>query len=271
MILFSAFFLILYQIKKKAFYFKKIIVAKLSFLAMFIPLLIFDLRHNFLNTHALINFFFSQGARADHDPNVWFTVFTYFLQPLIYLRSELLAKLLYFVLLLIIVYLCIKKEKFHKLFYYSTLFIWLVFPLFFILYGKRPSEYYFIFLYPFIFITLINFIFIIKKKCLVYLLILLLFVFNIQNSLSLLETKFFSLHYKDSAIKELRKLTENKKFNISFDTPLGANFGYLYLIDYYRIKQTGNWHDPLVQIRIPPKENDIKVEGIGINIPKELK
>ena len=271
MILFSAFFLILYQIKKKAFDFKKIVVAKLSFLAMFIPLLIFDLRHNFLNTHALINFFFSQGVRADHDPNVWFTVFTYFLQPLIYLTSELLVKLLYFVLLLIIFYLCKKKEKFHKLFYYSTLFLWLVFPLFFILYGKRPSEYYFVFLYPFIFISFIDFIFTFKKNYVAYFLILLLSICSIQNSLSHLKTNIFSLYYKDLAIKELKKLTENKKFNISFDTSLGANSGYRYLIDYYQIKQTGNWSDPLVQIRIPPKEGDIHIQEIGIKIPQELK
>lgn len=271
MILFSIFFLTFYQIIKKAFDFKKIVVAILGFLVMFIPLLIFDLRHNFLNIHALINFFFSPEARVDHDPNVWFTVFTYFLQPLIYTRSELLAKLFYFASLLIIVYLSIKKEKFQKLFYYSTLFLWLVFPLFFILYGKRPSEYYFVFLYPFIFVLLINFIFTIKKKYLVYLLILLLFLFNIQNSLFLLKTKIFSLYYKDLAIKKLKKLTENKKFNISFDTPLGANFGYRYLIDYYQIKQTGNWNDPLVEIRIPPEANDIRIQEIGIKIPQELK
>ncbi len=269
--LFSAFFLILYQIKKKAFDFKNVIISILGFLIMFIPLLIFDLRHHFLNIHAFINFFFFQKTKTNYDPNVWLTVFTYFLQPVIYLRSELLAKLFYFILLLIIIYLSQRKKKIHKLFYYSTLFLWLIFPLFFILYGKRPSEYYFVFLYPFIFISLIDFAFTVKKNYLVYLLILLLFICNIQNSISYLRDNVFSLYYKDLAIKKLKKLTENKKFNISFDVLPGRDNGFRYLIDYYQIKPTGNWQDPLVQIRIPPKEDDIRIKAFGIKIPKELK
>ncbi len=51
---------------------------------------------------------------------------------------------------------------------------------------------------------------------------------------------------------------------------LGLNSGFNYLIDYYQIKQTGNWKDPLVEIRIPPKENDVIIYNIGIKIPKEL-
>jgi len=272
-ILFSGFFLLnlVFIEKKNKFDLKKILSFLLTFLVFFTPLLLFDLRHNFLNIGLFTKFFLSKETVLNHDPNVWFIVFTNFLQSFIFIKSELIAKIFYFVLLIIIIYLFKKRKKFYKLFYLTTLFLWLIFPLFFILYGKRPSEYYFIFLFPFILIIIIDFILMSKKKYVLYFLILIFFSLNIQKTLFNLNVNKFGLYYKDSVVKKIKERVINKKFNISFDVPLGRNTGFRYLLDHYKIKQTGNWDDPLVEIRIPPKENDIKVEEIGIKIPKELR
>jgi DNA-dependent RNA polymerase auxiliary subunit epsilon len=127
-------------------------------------------------------------------------------------------------------------------------------------------------LYPFIFIVIIDFFFVLKKQFTLILLFLLLIFYNWENNLHQLKTGQQSLYYKDLTAKKIKQMLDGKKFNISFSTPLGLNNGFKYLIDYYQIKQTGNFKDPLVEIRIPPRENDIKIsDDIGIKIPKELR
>lgn len=145
------------------------------------------------------------------------------------------------------------------------------FPLFFIIYGQRPSEYYFVFLYPFILIIIADFFLSIKQLSIILIFGVLFFFIHSKQITDNLQPNIFGLYYKDKTIKKLKRLTSNKKFNVSFDTSLGRNSGYNYLIDYYNIKQTGNWNDPLVEIRIPPKKDDIRIQNIGIKIPQELK
>lgn len=271
LVIFSLFFLILSFINKKSFNLKRIVLTLSGFLLMFIPLLIFDLRHDFLNSKAFINFFLSKDAAIGNDPNVWFTVFTYFIQSIIFFRLTITTIIFYLVMFTLTIYLYKTKKNFFKSFYMATLLLWLTFPLFFALYGKRPSEYYFIFLMPFIFIVIVDFFFTIKKPYLLFLYFLFFFSINIKTIIFNLRTNPIGLYPKDKAVRKLKELTLNKKFNISLDTPLGLNSGYRYLFDLYQIKQTGDWKDPLVEIRVPPKKDDIVIQGIGIKIPKELK
>lgn len=268
---FSCLFLIIFLKNKKIFPFKKIVAFAFSFLITFTPLIIFDLRHNFLNINNLINFFFSKNGAVGNDRHVWLTVFSYFLQPLIFFRSITISKIFYFAIFLITIYLYKTKKNFLKNFYLATIILWLSFPLFFILYGQRPSEYYFVFLYPFILIIITDFFLSVKQLPIIIVFGVLIFFINSKQIINNLQPNIFGLYYKDKAIKKLKKLTKNKKFNVSFDTPLGVNSGYNYLIDLYNIKQTGNWNDPLVEIRIPPKKDDIRIQNIGIKIPQELK
>jgi DNA-dependent RNA polymerase auxiliary subunit epsilon len=100
---------------------------------------------------------------------------------------------------------------------------------------------------------------------------LLLIYYHQEDFGKLLKTNSQSLYYKDLTAKKIKQMLNDKNFNISFSTPLGLNNGFKYLIDYYQIKQTSNFKDPLVEIRIPPRENDLKIsDDIGIKIPKEL-
>ncbi len=268
---FSCLFLLIYLKNKKILPLKKIFAFAFSFFIIFTPLIIFDLRHNFLNTNNFINFFFSKNNAVGNDRQVWLTVFNYFLQPLIFFRSITITKIFYFFIFLITIYLYRTKKKFLKNFYLATIILWLSFPVFFTLYGQRPSEYYFVFLYPFILIIIADFFLSIKQLPIIIIFGTLILFINSKQIINNLQSNIFGLYYKDKAIRKLKRLIENKKFNISFDTPLGTNFGYNYLINYYDIKQTGNWNDPLVEIRIPPKKDDIVIGAIGLKIPQELK
>lgn len=272
--LFSLIFLIIKNIFQKKLLLKKTIFVFLGYLFTFIPLLIFDLRHNFLNIKTFYNLFFSKNSFISKDRNIWWQVFNYFLDPIIPQKNNFyLTKIIYFIFLLLIIYLVKKTKNFEKKLFASLLFLWLIFPLFFFLYGQRPSEYYFVFLYPFIYLTVIKFLLLFDKKRILLIIVFFIMIWLQKNEIKRrLTINFLGLYYKDKTIKKLKELTEGKKFNISFNTPLGLNHGFSYLIDWYQIKQSGDWNDPLIEIRIPPKNQDVKInDDIGLKIPRDLR
>lgn len=271
MILFCILFLF-FIFKKKLFLFVKNTIILLGGLFFsFLPILIFDLRHNFLNSRLFLEFFFGEKTSA-LDRNVWFTVFINAFNPILIIKEKIFGVLFYSLILLFLIVL-IKKNKnsFQNLFFQSFLGIWLIFPLFFSFLGSRPSEYYFYFLYLFIFLVIIEILFLIKKKFILIICLSFLFLINFKSLKNIIKAYDYGLYYKDKSIRKLKELVEqSKKFNISYNTPLGLNNGFSYLIDFYKIKQSGNFSDPLIEIRIPPGEDDIKINKIGLKIPKEL-
>lgn len=274
LIFFSLVFLFSNSKRKTLVTIKNIGILVLSFAIVFIPLVLFDLRHDFLNLKLFFNFFTTNSDNQPYDLNVWQEAFTNFLQPLIYLRSPLALVFFYSLIFFIFIYLYRHKEKFLKYFYFSSLLLWIIVPLFFSFYGKRSSEYYFIFLYPFIMIAIIDFIYSIRQNFLIFPIAILIIAINFRGLKLQLEPNPLGMYYKDKTIKELREsIDPNKKINISFNMPLGANNGYKYLIDWYGIKQSGNWErDSLIEIRIPPRNDDLTVNGIiGLKIPKEVR
>ena len=261
------------NLHQKKFALKNFIFLLSGYILLFTPLFIFDLRHNFLNSKAFYQFFFVNSSYYEKDINVWWVVFSNFLQPLLFYQNSVLITKLFYVFILFILFFLIKKEKdFNKIFFLATFFLWLIFPLFFILYGQRPSEYYFIFLYPFIYLMIIRLFTLIKKNFILVIILISFLVLESEKIKTVLKDNLLGLYYKNQVAQKMRVLTYGKKFNISFSTPLGQNYGFSYLIDWYQIKQTGNFKDPLVEIRIPPKKGDIKInETIGIKIPKQLR
>ena len=170
-------------------------------------------------------------------------------------------------------YLIKKNRSFLKNFYISFLIILIFTPIAFQFYGTRPTEYYFLYLAPFIIITIADFLILLNRKFL----LVPLFVFLLAlNNASLNKNLHFipiGLFYKDKTIKILKNnIDETKKFNVTIDAPLGFHNGYKYLLDWYKIPQSGNFTDPLIQIKLPPEEVDIRVnDGIGLIIPKEVR
>jgi len=265
MILFSAFFLVLYQIKKKAFDLKKIFVAKLSFLAMFIPLLIFDLRHNFINGKQFINFFFTNLNKNVFDPFAWIPVLTNFFYPLLLIKNTLLTVVFYLLLITTNVVLIKRSKNFFKIFYLSSLILLVITPIFFILYGKRPSEYYFLYLYPFIFILLIQFFLKFKAVRILYLLVLLNLIFSYGHLKRILKVNLLGLLYKDKIVTTIKKDLGNRSSDISRDLGIGRDTGFGYLIDYYKLNKRKGKVTDQVQIRFPPQKHDLIIGEYGIN------
>jgi len=270
LILYSALFVLVSGVRTKKHIFG-IVCASAFFLLMFVPLFLFDIRHDFLNIKLLTGFFAHGLDAIPSDRNVWRTVFTIFLEPLLILRNEYVTVLFYIAVAGMFAHLYRNTKKFNRVFNLANLVIWLLFPIGFMVYGKRPSEYYFVFLYPFIYIGIVSFFTSIKRPILLYALIAILVFLNLQPLRNNLKSNMFGLYHKERAVIKLKELTNGKKFNVSFSVPLGEHTGYDYLIDWHGIKQTGNWSvDPLVQVHIPVAKEDIKVGSIGIILPKDF-
>ncbi len=272
-IIFASVFIFFSQFKNFYKVWKKIAAAFASFFITFIPLVLFDLRHNFLNSRLFYDFFFNKQTKYPIDLKNWLPVLNNLVKPIILLENSSLMIFFYLIILSMTFYL-IKNNKnsFIKIFFKSALLIYLVFPVFFAIYGKRPSEYYFLFLMPFIYLTIIYFFTKMQGIFLLWTILFLLIIINAKPLIGTISEDMYGLFYKDKAIKELKSIIGKKdRLNISYNVPIGENNGYNYLIEYYQIKQSGDFSDPLLEIVVPPKQGNITVGGIGIKIPKEFK
>lgn len=273
-ILFAVLFIVIYYFteKKQKKTWQNPFLAIIAFILVFTPLVFFDLRHDFLNIKLFFSFFHT-NVQSNSDIHVWRTVFGNYLSPFFGSENPQLTIVFYAFIAGALAFLIKKKEGFLRVFYSASLMLWLVFPFFFMLYGKRPSEYYFIFLYPLIVVTLIHFFFTIRMWfVLIIFLIVMIYTNYVVIQKNMETNNITSLIYKDRVVRKVIEYTgEKKSLNVSYDVPLGWNNGYSYLFTVYGVTEQNKAELPLIKIRIPPYTEDIKVGLIGVYLPEELK
>ena len=255
---FTAFIFLFIKISKKAF-FKKVIFLFLGFLLSFLPLLIFDLRHNFLNLNLLLGFF--QNGSSTKNPFAFIPVWTNYFSSIFLIKSSFLAILFWLIMAVILFFLSF-KNKINQI----LLSTWLFFPIIFVLYGQRPSEYYFNFCLPIIVLVFSQLIGQIKSKiffCFLFLIGLLSIYFKFQNNI----VQSYSLTNKMAVVNHISQVTNHQNFNLSYSVPFGQNSGFSYLLDYLKIKPTNNPKDPLIQIIIPAQKDYPSFGDISIKFP----
>jgi len=245
----------------------KILVLLLGLLIMFSPLILFDMRHNFFNTKLFVSFFTQKDPNASPYFYNWFPVFQNVIYPFVFSKIQAITYLFYFGVLSFLVYLSYRKQGFEKKLYISTLILWISFPLFFSIYGKRPSEYYFNFLYPLIIICLIAFVLNTRQYFLGFLFLFMYLWMNIYAFLPRITTFGLSFDQKEQVVLRIKQFTNDQPCDIAFNVPLGRQVGYSYLFDYYHVKQIGNWKSCVVNINIPPKPNDEVFGYTGLTLP----
>jgi len=252
--------------------FKKLAISFVGFLIPFLPLLVFDLRHNFLNFRLLSDFVFKKGGVF--SGLAWLPVWKNVAVGFIGKDIPFLSVAFYFLPLLIALYLLRREtEKFKRKFFLATIILWLVFPLGFALFGQRPSEYYFNFLFPFLILILTGFLLrIFKNPKIGFVLVLTIFALNMNALKIQLQNNTFGLFYKEQVVKEIARIGKNKKFNVSFSVPLGLDTGYYYLLDFYQVKQSSKWQDSLLKVVIPPEREPMSkiFGGIGLFVPENF-
>lgn len=249
---------------------KYLIIFILAYASTFLPLVFFDLRHDFLNIKLLLHFLSSSTSTPLTHENQLYpvlqNVFEYFLP---YHHS--FFPLLFYIITLFCSLFIINKQKKARNYFIPFTSVWILFPILFSLYSQRPSEYYFLFLFPFIFLIIINFFVLTKKTfLLIFISTLLIYIYYPTYS-QILSPAQISLYTKDKLVLKLAQLIKNKKCNVTINAPMGRDTGFKFLIDYYGIKQTRNFNDPLAEIDIPAQKNDYIIGSMGIKIPPDLK
>ncbi|MCR4329721.1 MAG: hypothetical protein NUV65_04225 [Candidatus Roizmanbacteria bacterium] len=265
--LFTAVFILIIKPKKWYFY---SIASVLTILLLLIPLAAFDLRHNFLNSTLFINYFL-KGSGDPKDLFVWQIVFTNAVQPFTYIRNGLLAWLFYGLIHIIAVYTIRKEEdKFKKSFFLATEILWITLPFVFAAYGRRPSEYYFLILFPFVYILLSYFLQTYIQKGFIIALLCLFVLINVPQIIPLFQSNRNGMQQKDRVIRNIGVLVKNTPYSVSFDGPPNTDTGFRYLLKLYRYPVSEDPTVPMIGVHIPIKPNDFAVGIYGITIPKEI-
>ncbi|HWS49328.1 MAG TPA: glycosyltransferase family 39 protein [Candidatus Methanoperedens sp.] len=258
--LFYLVFTLIYLISKNNKNIKYFFWLLFGFALTFLPLIVFDLRHQGINFNLFINFF-SNSDNSVKSIGAFLPVWSNFINLIIGINSTAISIIFWSLLLL---FGFINRQKPYIFSFTLLLFIT---PIAFMIYGKRPSEYYFNYLLPIIILYLS--IFISQLKLPYYLIIPLYFLFSF-NSFKSIRPSPTSLFYKNDIVQKAKEILQDKSVYISYDTPLGENNGFDYLIKHYKISRSNNPNDPGVQFIIPKKELLPTSGDISLFIPSQF-
>ena len=237
---------------------------------LLVPLVIFDFRHNFLNSTLFVNYFLN-GSGEPKDLFVWHLVFTNAVEPFTHMRSTVLAWLFYALVHVAMIFVIKKEEdKFKKSFFIAAEILWIVLPFVFAVYGTRPSEYYFLIFFPFVYILLSYFATRYVRKGVIVVLLFLFVISNTARIIPLFQTNRNGMQQKDMVIRKIGMLVANTPYSVSFDGPPNMDTGFRYLLKLYRYPVSDDPHVPMIGVHIPIKPNDVRVGIYGITIPAEI-
>lgn len=218
-----------------------------GFVLPFTPIFLFDLRHNFLNMKLALDFLKNQNPLVRVFP-VW-NNFASFMFGVI---SSYILGIAVFVFIALILLWLVKttKEQICRKLFIGLASTWIFsLPLFFV-FAKNPSEYYFNFLLVIVILS-ISYFFSTKRILGIIFSAVLILIF-IVGSNPLLNHARYNLEQKENAVMFLKNITDKEEpFNVSFNVPANEDAGFRYLLDYYRVKYSGDPKNPLIQFVIP--------------------
>lgn len=243
---------------------KNILIGIGLFLLTFLPIILFDIRHNFLNFYGFIKLFFYQSENPlniiPHFSDGILKFISSVSSPFL-INIPPLYKGLVILGLMLIGFIKSNLNKETKIILFSFLFVP---PVLFSLYGGTISEYYFtITLVPIIF-GLSSFLSNLPKTKIGYF-ILFTFIFlacfqkleNFKNSESLT-----NLYFQKQAVLYIVNQTIDPKFNVSFETPANADAGFRYLFKYFKKEPEDIPEGHLWTIAVPPQSTGVEPNAI---------
>lgn len=255
---------------------KKILLVALGVILPFFPLLLFDVRHEFINLRLLAGMVGGVGVRDNFQIlTVWSNFLTMVLNVTFSNTAGIVCYLT--VVLFLSGYVSITKQWRNNV-WLGILLTWLSFPIVFYVYGKRPSEYYFNFLIPLIMILVSSVIVELISNRLVKIkifgLVLLMIIFfhyfpAIMNQIKYVSPK--SYYNKEKTVSLLKLLTtDSPPFGLSYSVLLGEDVGFRYMMDYSKIMYSNKSSDTLIQLTYPAnyREDTFTTGVYGLKIPE---
>lgn len=231
-----------------------------GFILTLFPLIIFDVRHQWLNSHLFFNFFFS-STQTSKSILSFIPVWTNFIGQITGIYNSLFSIILWFVF--VIFGFINRKRKFQMPF----LILFLITPVAFAIYGHRPSEYYFNYLLPIIVLYFSLVLSKIKLPTPIFIFIILVIFIKSFNNINV---NYHSLYYKDNIVKQAKSVLKEYPVYITYDMPLGENNGFDYLIKYYKLNRSSDSTRAGVQFLIPKQDGLLTSGDISLFIPSQI-
>lgn len=233
---------------------KDIFLGLLCFCIPFIPLMVFDLRHDFLNLNKLLLMIFgSKNIVNNYGKYIWLRSFWRSLN--IFQLYPIVLERLLSLLILVISPFIFKDRKIKIL-----IIVWILSPLLMLsLYKGAISEYYYSMVTSLIplFLSLII-IKKIKNIKLIIIIVTIVFIFFIK-SIIFSHKALVTLNDKKAIVGYLINQKQDQPFNLSYETDNGFNFGFDYLFNYYGTipenKNNAHLYTLFTDNRFPPGSN----------------
>lgn len=229
---------------RKYFLFSFLSVLAFGFLAV-LPLVWFDLRHNFINLHAFQNFFGDRQTTVNFKaykavPNLW-PLWQMVVERLIVAKEVLLGKIIAIAFLPLLFFYVLRLKANLKKQALLLVGLWLVIGLVGMgLYKQHIYDHYFGFLFPAVFVILgviLDGLFQQKLlgKAIFMTLILLLVYLNIKNSPINYSPNFQAERVKQVDQKIMAEAGD-KSFNFSLIAKQNYEAGYTFYLEYWHQK-----------------------------------
>lgn len=230
-----------------------------SFTLPFLPLIIFDFRHQFLNLHSALSFF-SRGTFQPRDFYLTDNSLTKFLKEGSFIfTNDLFVGLLLFITIIFFVIRYLPDKKKYLLLYIIPLTS--VIGLHFYSEGRWPEYYHQAGVIVFYFLIVLSLNKFIKhKECFILIILFVAASFTKTLSWVLRTDDPFGYRYQKELIKFiLRESAPFNRPNITYDFPLGEGLGFGTIREYHEKKE--GEHNPslfFVSYHYNPKHNETK-------------
>lgn len=264
---------------------KQVVNFAIALLITSIPLILFELRHNFGQTLGLINNFTASrdGASGFYKFQLVLEMVAKNLNTLFFApQSFNFTNNIFFVLLILLLPLILIQKRYTKFKYILPLYIWFIGVIVFFSVSSSPiSEYYFT-NFSVIFITIISLIFslIFKSSYIGKTLILTtLAIILFKNAYFLINQSYYNKGYieKKNLVEFIKQDAKMKGFpciGVSYITTLGENVGFRYFFYLSKVHLVHPSFDiPVYNIVIPEelsKETQYKFGHIGLILPDKI-
>lgn len=212
-----------------------------SFLFLMSPLLIFDLRHDFLNSKAFYKFLTARQETSISSPvssiSKIYPTFEQINSSLLVAKQEVLGKTITIILIIFIFWILFFRKKTIKHTAYGLLLSWLAFGLLGLgLYKDSIHDHYFGFLFPIPFLLLGAFVderVKLGRKFLnifIYTMLFALVVLNIKNN-PLNKNPNYQMQRAKNVSKKVLEIAEGKPFDLAVLAERNYEDGYRYFME----------------------------------------
>lgn len=221
-------------IRKPVFEKKGIVVSFLILVSAFLPVVIFDLTHGFVNFQRLISIFYlGRGGLTPPVAKILTTLVSNSTGVLWLHFPAVLKYLIFTFIVLFSFWGIIRNKRYRPLLSLSNLF--LLVPFFIFLFYKSNFSEYYLMTAVVPFLILLGYIFsVINNKFIIFLILGVFSFLNIRSFISVY--KPMNLYAKEQIVQEIIKRVGSGGYGVSLSTELGYGFGYLYIFDYYGAK-----------------------------------